>query len=60
MKQLYDKNIPMLPACIEVLIDRKKDPKIQEYYRTLLSYYEGKADGLLSAYDKGKHACPAH
>ncbi|MBO6266992.1 MAG: hypothetical protein J6M06_02040, partial [Synergistaceae bacterium] len=34
MKQLYDKNIPLLLACIEVLIDNEEDPKVQEHYRT--------------------------
>ena len=52
MKQLYDKNIPLLLACIEVLIDNEEDPKVQEHYRTLLSYYKGNEDGLLSAYDR--------
>ena len=52
MKQLYDKNIPLLLACIEVLIDNEEDPKVQEHYRTLLSYYKSNEDGLLSAYDR--------
>ena len=53
MKQLYDKNIPLLLACIEVLIENEEDPKVQEHYRTLLSYYKSNEDGLLSAYDRG-------
>ena len=53
LKQLYDKNIPMLLACIEVLIDNEEDPKVQEHYRTLLGYYKANEDGLLSAYDHG-------
>ena len=52
MKQLYEKNIPMLLACIEAMINSEEDPKIQEHYRTLQTYYESNADGLLSAYDR--------
>ena len=52
MKQLYDKNIPMLLACIEAMINSEEDPKVQEHYRTLQTYYESNADGLLSAYDR--------
>ena len=52
LKQLYDKNIPMLLACIEVLIDNEEDAKTQENYRKLLSYYKSNADGLLSAYGR--------
>ena len=53
MKQLYDKNIPMLLACIEAMINSEEDPKVQEHYRTLQTYYESNVDGLLSAYDRG-------
>ena len=53
MKHLYDKNIPMLLACIEALINSEEDTSVQEHYRTLRSYYENNADGLLSAYDRG-------
>ena len=52
IKQLYDKNIPMLLACIEAMINAEEDPKIREHYRTLQTYYESNADGLLSAYDR--------
>lgn len=52
MKQLYDKNIPMLLACIEAMINSEEDTKIQEHYRTLQTYYESNVDGLLSAYDR--------
>ena len=52
MKQLYDKNIPMLRACIEAMINSEEDPKVQEHYQTLQTYYESNADGLLSAYDR--------
>lgn len=53
MKQLYGKNIPMLFACIEAMINSEEDPKVQEHYRTLQTYYESNVDGLLSAYDRG-------
>lgn len=53
MKQLYGKNIPMLFACIEAMINSEEDPKVQEHYRTLQTYYERNVDGLLSAYDRG-------
>ena len=53
MKQLYGKNIPMLFACIEAMINSEEDPKVQEPYRTLQTYYESNVDGLLSAYDRG-------
>jgi len=53
MKQLYGKNIPMLLACIEAMINSEEDPKVQEHYRTLQTYYESNVDGLLSAYDRG-------
>ncbi len=52
MKQLYEKNIPMLLACIEAMINSEEDTKTQEHYRTLQTYYESNADGLLSAYDR--------
>lgn len=52
MKQLYDKNIPMLLACIEAMINSEEDAKVQEHYRTLQTYYESNVDGLLSAYDR--------
>lgn len=53
MKHLYDKNIPMLLDCIEAMINSEENAKVQEHYRTLRSYYENNADGLLSAYDRG-------
>ena len=53
MKQLYEKNIPMLLACIEAMINSEEDPKVQEHYRKLQTYYESNEEGLLSAYDRG-------
>ena len=53
MQLLYEKNIPMLLSCIEAMINSEEDAKVQEHYRTLLSYYKGNEAGLLNAYDRG-------
>ena len=53
LKQLYDKNIPMLLACIEAMINSEEDPGVREHYQKLQTYYESNADGLLGAYDRG-------
>ena len=53
MKQLYEPNIPMLMACIEAMENSTDNPKEQEHYRTLYTYFKSNEDGLLGVYDRG-------